>query len=59
MTNIDEIRATGLFSEGELQAAQQGGGFVGTRTIEGVGEVEYHITKRGTAAIPSQQGDFE
>lgn len=60
MDSADAIRATGLFSEGEIQAAQQDpGGVVGTRNVEGVGAVTYVITKRGTAVLPSQMGDYD
>lgn len=59
MASADEIRSTGLFSESEIQAAQNdAGGFVGTRTVERVGEVSYYITKRGTAVLPPQQGEY-
>lgn len=57
MASADEIRSTGLFSEDEIQAAINGDGYVGERTLEKVGLVKYHITMRASAALPDQFGD--
>lgn len=60
MASADEIRATGLFSEDEIQHGQNDeGGYVGAREVEGAGMVKYFITLRKTARIPSQMGDYE
>lgn len=58
MMNADEIRATGLFSEGEIQAGiNDEGGYVGERTDEKAGPVKYYITLKKTARLPDQFGE--
>lgn len=58
MASADEIRATGLFTEAQIQAGiQDEGGYVGEAVIEKVGTVQYFITKKGSARIPDQMGD--
>jgi hypothetical protein len=59
MASADEIRATGLFSEDQIQAAERGDGYVGEASVEKVGVVKYHITMRRSAVLPSQFGDHD
>jgi hypothetical protein len=57
MENADAIRARGIFSEAEIQAALRGDGVVGERVVEGVGLVKFIVAHRQTVEIPDQFGE--
>lgn len=56
MDRPDMLIAVHGISQAEIDGADEGG-YVGERTVEGVGLVKYYITQRKTVEIPNQMGD--
>jgi hypothetical protein len=56
MDRAEMLIAVHGITQAEIDAADAGG-FVGERTVDGVGVVKYFITQRGDVEIPNQIGD--